>query len=96
MIDRRRFILAAAERLPTVYNSPQFVLMGGLLSYSNDQRVMNRRAATFVDRILTGAKPAELPMEGATPYLAVNPKTARAMGVDLPASLLVRADEVVE
>ena len=74
-----------------------FARDGGLLSYGPDQVDIWRRAATYVDRILRGAKPAELPVQLPTKYeMVVNLKTAKALGLDLPASVLARADEVIE
>jgi putative tryptophan/tyrosine transport system substrate-binding protein len=89
--------LAARHRLPTVYAHRFFVAAGGLMSYATDVIDQNRRAASYVDRILRGAKPADLPVQAPTKYeTTVNLKTARALGLDVPPSLLVRADEVIE
>jgi ABC-type uncharacterized transport system substrate-binding protein len=89
--------LAARHRLPTVYAHRFFVAAGGLMSYSTDVIDQNRRAASYVDRILRGAKPADLPVQAPTKYeTTINLKTARALGLDVPPSLLVRADEVIE
>ena len=89
--------LAARHRLPTVYAYRFFVAAGGLMSYGTDVIDQNRRAAAFVDRILRGAKPADLPVQAPTKYETVlNLKTAKALGLDVPPSLLVRADEVIE
>src|SRR5712691_3091960 len=85
--------LAARHRLPTVYSLRYFVAAGGLMSYGIDQVDVFRQAAAYVDRILRGAKPADLPVQAPTKYeTAVNLKTAKALGLDVPPSLLVRAD----
>ena len=89
--------LAARHRLPAVYTQRPFVVAGGLMSYGIDFLEINRQAASFVDRILRGAKPAELPVQAPTKYETIlNLKTAKALGLDIPESLLVRADEVIE
>jgi putative ABC transport system substrate-binding protein len=89
--------LAARYRLPTVYSYRSFVLEGGLMSYHTDYVEMFRQGARYVDRILRGAKPADLPAQTPTRYETVlNLKTAKALGLDVPPSLLVRADEVIE
>jgi len=88
--------LAAKYRLPTVYGLRDFVDAGGLMAYSPDLAVMFRRAADYVDRILKGAKPGDLPIEQPTQYqLVVNLKTAKALGITIPESILLRADEVI-
>jgi putative ABC transport system substrate-binding protein len=91
-------ILAAARNnVPAVYFFSEFVKDGGLLSYGNDLRDIFRRAATYVDRILRGAKPGDLPVQFPTKYvLAVNRKTAKALGLTIPPNLLAIADEVIE
>ena len=88
--------LAAKYRLPTIYFMREFVDAGGLMSYSPDLAVMYRRAADYVDKILKGAKPADLPIEQPTQYqLVVNLMTAKALGLTIPESILLRADEVI-
>ena len=89
--------LAAKNRLPAVYTFRDFVDAGGLMSYGHSQADLNRRAATYVDKILRGAKPADLPVEQPTKFdLVVNLKTAKALGLTIPPSLVARADHVVE
>ena len=89
--------LAARHRLPSVYAIRGFVAAGGLMSYGTDQDEIFRQAASYVDRILRGAKPADLPVQAPTKYeTSLNLKTAKALGLDVPPSLLVRADEIIE
>jgi putative ABC transport system substrate-binding protein len=89
--------LAAKHRLPAVYNARFFPAAGGLISYGPDFLDQSRRAAGYVDRILKGEKPADLPVQAATKYeLVINLKTAKTLGLDMPTSLLARADEVIE
>ena len=89
--------LAARHRLPAVYASREFVTAGGLMSYSTDVLTQFRRAASYVDRVLRGASPGNLPVETPTKYETVlNLKTAKALGFDVSPTLLVRADEVIE
>ncbi|MGA7232061.1 MAG: ABC transporter substrate-binding protein [Xanthobacteraceae bacterium] len=95
----RDLIIASAARhkLPAVYAFHFFVAAGGLMSYGTDQDDIFRLAAPYVDRILRGDKPADLPVQAPTKYeTSVNLKTAKALGLDVPPSLLVRADEVIE
>jgi putative ABC transport system substrate-binding protein len=88
--------LAAKHRLPTLYNFLDFAYSGGLMAYAPDLAVMFRRAADYVDKILKGAKPADLPIEQPTQYaLVVNLKTAKALGLIIPQSILLQADEVI-
>jgi putative tryptophan/tyrosine transport system substrate-binding protein len=89
--------LAARHRLPAVFSDHVFVSSGGLMSYGPDRIDQFRRAATYVDRILKDEKPANLPVQTPTKYeLVVNLKTAKALGLTVPPSLLARADEVIE
>ncbi len=93
---RRIAALAAKHRLPAVYTLRDFVDAGGLMAYGPDLPVLYRRAAEYVDKILKGAKPADLPIEQPTQYVfVVNLKTARSLGIRIPQSILVRADEVI-
>jgi len=89
--------LAAEHRLPTVYNARFFAVAGGLISYGADFLDQSRRAAAYVDRILRGEKPADLPVQSPTKYeLVINLKTAKTLGIIMPPSLLARANEVIE
>jgi putative tryptophan/tyrosine transport system substrate-binding protein len=94
-----RPIISAASRnnVPAVYNVSSFARDGGLLSYGPDVVDLWRRAATYVDRILRGEKPGDLPVQLPTKFeMVVNLKTAKALGVTVPPSILLRADEVIE
>ncbi len=96
--DRETIItLAARHRLPVVYPDHVFVTDGGLLAYGPDRVDQYRRAASYVDRILKGEKPADLPVQAPTKYeLMINLKTAKALGLTVPDRLLAIADEVIE
>jgi putative ABC transport system substrate-binding protein len=98
IVHRVPVILAAARNnIPAVYGFSYFARDGGLLSYGTDQVDNSRRAASYVDRILRGAKPGDLPVQFPTKFeMAVNLNTAKALGLTVPQSILLRADEVIE
>jgi putative ABC transport system substrate-binding protein len=99
MNTHRALIMALAERLrlPVIYGFQRFVREGGLISYGPDTLDIVRRSALYVDRILKGAKPNDLPVQAPTKFeLVINLKTAKALGLDVPASMQQLADEVIE
>jgi putative ABC transport system substrate-binding protein len=97
-MSRRLIIdLAAKHRLPAIYGSGEFAHAGSLITYSVNDPRQYYRAATYVDKILKGAKPGDLPIEQPTQFeLVINLKTAKALGLTIPPSLLQRADKVIE
>jgi putative ABC transport system substrate-binding protein len=97
-VHRREIVdLAAEQRIAAVYEVHLFVEQGGLMSYGVNIPAMSRRGAVYVDKILRGAKPGDLPIEQPTKFeLAINLKTAKALGLTIPPSLLQRADQVIE
>ena len=98
LVHRAPIISAAVRNnVPAVYSNSAYVRDGGLLSYGVDRADLFRRAATYVDRILRGAKPGDLPVQFPTKFeMVVNLKTAKALGLTVPQSILLRADEVIE
>ncbi len=96
--ERRRLVdLTAKTRLPAVYSGREYVDAGGLMAYGAQPADLYRRAATYVDKILKGAKPGDLPVEQPTKFdLVINMKTAKALGLTIPPSLLLRADEIIQ
>ncbi|HEX2477250.1 MAG TPA: ABC transporter substrate-binding protein [Lacipirellulaceae bacterium] len=98
LVHRKLIVLLAAQlRLPAVYAQREFAAGGGLISYAADFLTQFREAAAYVDRILKGEKPADLPVQAPTKYeLVINLKTAKALGLDVPPTVLARADEVIE
>ncbi len=98
-LDHRARIIdfAAKNHMPSIYNRRRFVTDGGLMFYGTDTPDLYRRAAVYVDRILKGDKPADMPVEQPTKFdLVINLKTAKALGIELPASILLRANKVIE
>ena len=94
---RRIVDLSAKHRLPSIFTSREFVDAGGLMAYGPNFTDLYRRAATYVDKIFKGAKPADLPVEQPTKFeLVINLKTAKALGLTIPQSLLIRADELIQ
>jgi putative ABC transport system substrate-binding protein len=99
LYSQRRVLvsLAAKHRLPSMFNGKEFVELGGLIAYGASVPDLNRRAGTYVDKILKGARPGDLPIEQPTKFeLVINLKTAKALGLTIPPSLLQRADQVIE
>ena len=95
--QKRLLEVAAKSRLPTMHANVRFVEAGGLMTYANDRNEQYRRAGEYVDKILRGAKPADLPVERPKKFeLAINLKTAKQIGVTIPQSLLYRADKVIK
>ena len=96
--ERRRIVaFAAKHRLPSMFNAREFVELGGLMGYGANVTDLNRRAAIYVDRILKGSKPGDLPVEQPTKFeLVINLKTAKTLGLTIPPSLLQRADQVID
>jgi putative ABC transport system substrate-binding protein len=88
---------AAEQRLPAIYETGEFVETGGLISYGPNQPIIEQRAAEYVDKIFKGAKPADLPVEQPTKFeMLINTKTANALGLSIPPSIMLRADRVLE
>jgi hypothetical protein len=99
LLSRRQKIrrLVAIARLPTAYGIRDYPVAGGLMSYDPGQRQISRRAADYVDKLLKGARPADLPVEQPTKFeFVINLKTAKALGLNIPSALLATADEVIE
>ena len=96
--NRKRLVdLAAQYRLPAMYNAREFVVVGGLIGYGASPLVLNRRTAFFIDKILKGAKPVDLPVEQPTTFdFAINRTTAKTLGISIPQTLLAAADEVID
>ena len=98
MVHRNLIIaLAARHRLPAIYSSRSFAAAGGLISYGPDRIDPYRRVASYLDRVLKGEKPADLPVQEPSKFeLVINLKTAKTLDLDVPATLLARANEVIE
>ena len=97
LIRKKLADLALAYRLPAMFGFREFTELGGLISYGSNNSEMWRRAAPYVDKILRGADPGELPIDQPTRFeLVVNARTAKTLGIQVPSSLLVRADKVIE
>jgi putative ABC transport system substrate-binding protein len=96
--ERKRIVeLAVKYRLPAIYHRKEYVDEGGLMSYGTDQADLYRRAAVYVDKILNGAKPADLPVQQATKFeFVINLKAAKQIGLTIPPNVLVRADKVIK
>ena len=94
---RRILDFTATHRVPAIYGAREFPKAGGLISYGTNLPVLYRQLATYVDRILRGARPGDLPVEQPTKFeLVINFKTAKALGLTIPPSLLLQADEIIE
>ena len=99
MVEERKHIaeLAMKRKLPAIYDDQEFIEAGGLMSYGTNLADSYRRAASYVDKILKGAKPADLPVEQPTRFeLVINMKAAKALGIKIPNSILLRATKVIE